>query len=94
MIAAIFGSAALFAVGHLYQGRPGVMMTFLLGLIFASIRVWTGTLIPCVMVHLVVDSVAGIAGPKLLQRADSLRMLSLPPDSGSSSTRTATDASN
>ncbi len=72
MTGAAFGSAALFAIGHLYQGRPGVIMTFLLGLIFASIRVWTGTLIPCILIHLVVDSIAGIAGPQLLRRADSV----------------------
>jgi uncharacterized protein len=91
MTAAVFGSAALFAIGHLYQGRPGITMTFILGLIFASIRVWTGTLIPCVIVHLVVDSIAGIVGPQLLQRADSLRTEAGPP--GHNTGRTATNAS-
>ncbi len=74
MAAAVFGSAALFAMGHLYQGRPGVIMTFLLGLIFASIRLWTGSLVPCAIVHFVVDAIAGIAGPQLLRRAASSRM--------------------
>lgn len=69
---AIVGSSALFAIGHLYQGRPGVIMTFLLGLMFASMRVWTGSLVPCVIAHFVIDSVAGIAGPQFLQRADRL----------------------
>jgi membrane protease YdiL (CAAX protease family) len=68
VIVATAGSAALFAFGHLYQGRRGLISTFILGLMFAAMRVWTGSLVPCILVHLVTDLVAGIAGPRLLQR--------------------------
>src|SRR5262249_35934014 len=69
-IAAVVGSSILFGVGHLYQGLRGVILTCVLGMIFASLRAWTGSLLPCAIIHFVVDSIAGIAGPQLLHRAD------------------------
>jgi len=62
---AIAGSSALFAVGHLYQGRRGVANTFVLGLLFAGARAWSGSLVPSIIAHLVVDLVAGWAGGRL-----------------------------
>ena len=62
--AAIVGSSAIFAIGHLYQGRRGVATTFVLGIILASVRWWTGSLLPCMMAHFVTDMVAGFAGPR------------------------------
>ena len=41
----VFGSAALFGVSHLYQGRRGVIVTFVVGLIFSAVRAWTGNLL-------------------------------------------------
>jgi len=77
-VVAVLGSTAIFAVGHLYQGRPGLITTFILGLIFAAMRVWTGSLVPCIIVHLVTDLVAGIAGPRMLQRSGSAHSAALP----------------
>ena len=68
MVAAVFASSALFAIGHLYQGRRGVTTTFVLGCVLAGIRVWTGSLAPCVLVHFVVDLMAGIVGPRAATR--------------------------
>jgi membrane protease YdiL (CAAX protease family) len=59
---AIVGSSALFALGHVYQGRQGVASTFVLGLLLAGSRSWSGSLLPPIMAHLAVDSVAGLAG--------------------------------
>lgn len=64
----IFGSAALFGIGHLYQGRRGVVTTAVLGLILAGARAYTGSLAPPILAHLIVDLMAGLAGPRLLLR--------------------------
>ncbi len=66
--AGILCSAALFGVGHLYQGRRGVGGTFVLGVIFASTRVWTGSLAPSVIAHLVLDLVVGLTAPRVLSQ--------------------------
>ena len=60
--AAVAGSSALFAIGHLYQGRRGVASTFVLGLLLAGARSWSGSLVPPIMAHLAVDLVAGLMG--------------------------------
>jgi membrane protease YdiL (CAAX protease family) len=62
--AAILGSSAIFAIGHLYQGPRGVATTFVLGVILAGVRSWTGSLLPCMMAHFVTDLIAGFAGPR------------------------------
>ena len=59
---AIAGSSALFALGHLYQGRRGAASTFVLGLLLAGARSWSGSLAPPVMAHFAVDVVAGFMG--------------------------------
>jgi len=59
---AVAGSSALFAVGHMYQGRRGVASTFVLGVLLAGARSWTDSLVPCIMAHLAVDLMAGLAG--------------------------------
>lgn len=66
---AVAGSSLLFAVAHLYQGKRGMRTTFLVGLLFAVSRVWTGSVAPAVAAHLVVDLVAGLAAPRWFRRA-------------------------
>ena len=63
---AVAGSSALFAVGHLYQGRRGVASTFVLGLLLAGARSWSDSLLPSIIAHLAVDLVAGLAGPRFM----------------------------
>jgi membrane protease YdiL (CAAX protease family) len=63
MLVGILGSAALFAVSHLYQGRKGVIVTFVVGLIFSAIRVWTGSLLPSGLAHFFADLVVGLMAP-------------------------------
>lgn len=59
-------SATFFAVAHLYQGRRGVLTTFLAGIIFSTVRIWTGSLLPSVLIHLAVDLSAGVASYRML----------------------------
>jgi len=67
-VAAIL-SCAWFALAHLYQGRRGVMTTFVVGMIFVSVRVWTGSLLPAIVAHIGIDLVAGICVSRFLRRA-------------------------
>jgi uncharacterized protein len=67
----VFGvvlSSILFAVAHAYQGRRGVIQTFVVGLIFAALRIWTGSLVPTMAAHLCADLVAGLAAPRFFRR--------------------------
>lgn len=64
----IIGSSLLFSLAHLYQGRRGLIATFVLGLIFAATRFWVGNLVPAVAGHLAVDLLAGLLGPRYLRK--------------------------
>jgi membrane protease YdiL (CAAX protease family) len=59
-------SSAWFAMAHLYQGRRGMLTTFVVGLLFSGIRIWSGNLVPAVAGHIGVDLVAGLYAPRLL----------------------------
>lgn len=63
---AILISAALFGLGHLYQGISGMVRTFVLGLILSLIYLATGTLWLCIIIHILID----LAGT-VLETADS-----------------------
>lgn len=62
-----FLSSALFALAHIYQGTRGMLMTFVVGMLFAGARQYTGSLLPCVAAHLLADLVAGFRAPQLLR---------------------------
>ena len=62
-------SSAWFSVAHLYQGRRGIITTFVVGMIFALVRIWTGSLVPAAAAHIGIDLVAGICVFRFLQRA-------------------------
>jgi uncharacterized protein len=59
-------SSAWFSLAHMYQGRRGMYTTFVVGIIFAFIRIWTGSLLPAVIAHTGIDLVAGIVVSKFL----------------------------
>ena len=63
---AVIGSAALFGMAHLYQGRSGLAGTTILGLLFGATRVVVASLIPVMFWHAGVDVVAGIVGFKYM----------------------------
>jgi uncharacterized protein len=62
----VLGSAVLFGLAHLYQGRGGFVSTMILGVVFGVARLTWQTLAPVIAWHWAVDLVAGIAGPKYL----------------------------
>ena len=67
LIAAVFVSSALFAMGHLYQGWRGIITTLVVGVLFSGMRIWSGNLVPSAVAHIAVDLVAGLCAPRLLR---------------------------
>jgi membrane protease YdiL (CAAX protease family) len=59
-------SAAFFSSAHMYQGRKGLITTFAVGLVFSAARIWTGSLVPSVIVHFAVDFSVALAALKSL----------------------------
>jgi len=66
-LAGIAGAAALFAISHLYQGRRGVIVTFVVGIIFSAIRSWTGSLLPSAVAHFAADMIVGLMAPQRIR---------------------------
>ena len=64
---AMAASSAWFAMAHLYQGRRGVITTFVVGILFSAVRIWSGNIIPAIAGHIGVDLVAGLWGPRVLR---------------------------
>lgn len=69
VLAGIVCSAALFSVSHLYQGRRGVIVTCVVGIIFSSIRAWTGSLVPSALAHFCADLIVGLMAPARIRAA-------------------------
>jgi uncharacterized protein len=65
----VVASALLFGLAHLYQGRQGLIATSLLGLTFAVIRAWTGSLLPLIIGHFSADLTIGLLAPRKLSAA-------------------------
>ena len=65
----IVGSALLFSLAHLYQGRRGLMSTFAAGLLFSAVRAWSGSLAPTIAAHFVADLSIGLLAPRYIQEA-------------------------
>jgi len=64
--AVVILAAVLFGLAHVYQGRSGILGTFVMGILFGVVRLAYDTLVPVIMIHTAVDLVAGIAGPRYL----------------------------
>ncbi len=65
----IIASATLFSLAHLYQGRRGLVSTLNIGILFAGIRAWTGSLVPTIVAHFVTDLTAGFLAPSRIRTA-------------------------
>jgi CAAX protease family protein len=61
-------SSGWFSLAHLYQGRRGIITTFVVGMIFAWIRIWTGSLIPPVATHIGIDLAVGFCASRFFQK--------------------------
>jgi membrane protease YdiL (CAAX protease family) len=64
--AAVIGSAALFALGHLYQGRRGLASTFTVGILFSTAAAISSSLLPSIAAHFAADLTAGLLAPRYL----------------------------
>ena len=69
VMAGIIGSAAIFALAHLYQGGRGLISTSVIGLMFSAVRAWTGSLLAPLVAHFVADLVAGFLAPTRIRIA-------------------------
>ena len=56
---AIVASSVLFGVGHAYQGPAGIVRTGIVGLVLAGITWATGSLVPAIVIHAMVDWMQG-----------------------------------
>src|SRR5258708_38940986 len=48
-------SSAWFAMAHLYQGRRGIITTFVVGILFSTVRIWRGKIMPSIVGHICGD---------------------------------------
>jgi membrane protease YdiL (CAAX protease family) len=64
--AVVLLSSVLFGLAHSYQGRGGIVVTLLIGLILGTSRLAYDSLVPAIFWHSAVDVVAGTAGPRYL----------------------------
>jgi membrane protease YdiL (CAAX protease family) len=62
-------SSVLFGLAHSYQGRGGMIMTLIVGLVLGTSRIAFDSLVPAIIWHSAVDVVAGVAGPRYLKPA-------------------------
>ncbi len=63
--AAVVLPAVIFAACHTYQGRHAMAKIVLLSVVFGAITVATGSLMIPIALHLAVDGIASVLGPKL-----------------------------
>ncbi len=55
LLLALAASSLAFGLGHIYQGRAGVLRTGLAGLGFGLLFLLTGSLIPSIVLHAILD---------------------------------------
>jgi uncharacterized protein len=68
-IAGIIGSAVMFGLAHLYQGKRGLISTFVIGGLFSAVRFGTGSLLPPLVAHFVADLMAGLLAPRAILKS-------------------------
>jgi len=66
-VAAMALAVALFGIGHAYQGRKGATRATLAGAAFGVMALATGSIIPGMIVHALIDVGSGIVGYLLLR---------------------------
>jgi uncharacterized protein len=67
VVVGVVASAVMFSLAHLYQGRRGLASTFIIGLLFSTVRAFTGSLLPACAAHFVADITAGFLAPGRLR---------------------------
>jgi membrane protease YdiL (CAAX protease family) len=64
-LAAAVLSSVIFSLGHGYEGTAGVITVFFMGLVFALIYLWRGSLVAPVIIHFLQDF-TGVVIPSLV----------------------------
>ena len=64
----VLAGAIVFGIGHAYQGRKGVLLTGLSGLILGALFVGSGSLVPGQVLHATFDVASGFAGAAMMAR--------------------------
>ena len=72
--AVVLLTSVLFGLAHSYQGRGGIVMTLLIGLVLGTSRIAYNSLVPAIFWHSAVDVVAGTAGPRYLKSKEAVRL--------------------
>lgn len=67
VLVGILASAVLFALAHVYQGKNGMVATFIVGNLFSTVRSSTGSLFPTILAHFLADFMAGMLAPSRLR---------------------------
>lgn len=70
VLAGVLGSSLLFAIAHLYQGRKGLIATFVVAVLFALTRSWSLSLVPPMVAHFSADLAAGFLAPARFRGVD------------------------
>jgi uncharacterized protein len=68
VVIGVVGAAVMFSLAHLYQGRRGLISTFVVGLLFSTVRAFTGSIVPASVAHFIADIIAGFLAPGSLRR--------------------------
>jgi membrane protease YdiL (CAAX protease family) len=68
LAASVLLSAVVFSLGHGYEGTAGVVTVGVMGLVFALVYVWRGSLVAPIVMHFLQDFVAIILLPMLGMR--------------------------
>jgi uncharacterized protein len=65
-------SSAAFGLAHAYQGRLGIVGTTITGVLYASVFLLTGSVVPCMIGHIAQDIVGGLALSRRARAAASI----------------------
>lgn len=65
---AVLAAAAVFGVGHAYQGRAGILKTGTIGLVMGAIYALSGSIWPAIVLHAAFDVQGGLIGYTVLSR--------------------------
>jgi uncharacterized protein len=68
---AAVASSVLFGIGHACQGPAGVPKTTGVGLVFAALYGYSGSLWPSIVLHAAIDVQSGAIGYEALRRVES-----------------------
>jgi membrane protease YdiL (CAAX protease family) len=67
-VSAVLLSAAIFSLGHGYEGSAGVVTVGVMGLAFAFVYLWRQSLVAPMVMHFLQDFIGIVIMPLLLKR--------------------------